>query len=558
MRKYALLLCMLMAFSAISTVAEVHTLVVLSQDDHSVYDINPVTGAVLKQVRLDGVPRDAIFSWDEQHIFVALPELGEVAIVDVTTFKQTGKIVNPAFKRTGGGVLGLSNSADGEKLYVGGEGGLYVYDPKLLIFNPEVNQPGKKIAISARDGQYFKPQGTTDKLYYPFRSDNQVVVVDTKTDNVVATVPVKGGPMDVVFVIGNEAWVQCEDGTIALIDTAKDVVKQTIQTGGKGAGRISIAADMRYVASTHKDSGDVTLLNPVDKKVVGTIKTGAGTSAASFAPINTGKDWVPDATTEMYVSNATSSELLDVDLATMAVAHRQKLGSGLTANFIHYTYGAGFAPPREGTDQRLLETDLFTAYTYRMFLYDVSPVHQHRGDMVGVWIGTGTAKNGCWDPTCPSNATNQGVGSGKLKLPYNNGDRITGSIMQQRRGVIHQEEGGSNSPPMSIMFEMKNNYYRQHNLKKVSALADAGFRKLYETPRAIGWETTIWPGDKPLVLPEGDFAQVYLGGGLLRLTQQDGKPQIIHRFYGDWDYTPGPHKLEALTNANRIIIVEFK
>ena len=562
MKRIAFLLCLWIFYPAASTFAEVHSLVVLSQDDHSVYDMNPMTGQVLKQCQLDGAPREAHFSWNEQYLFVSVPDAGEVAIVDVKTFKQIGKIENAEFKKPVGGALGtplgLAASSDGSKLYIGVEGGLLVYEQQLLIYNPEVQQTPKKIAVTPKDGQYFKVQGTTEKLYYPARKDNQVVVVDTKTDTVLKTIPVQGGPMDVVFLPGDEVWVDAADGSISIIDSSKDVVKQVIQTGGKGVGRIAVASDIRYVATTHKDSGDVTILQPMTKEVVKTVATGAGASSPAFAPKTESKGaYLPAPTDTLYVSDEGDSDVAVVDLTTMSVSHRQKVGKGLIGDLIHYTYGPGFSSPRESTDQRLLETDLFTVTTYRMYLYDVSPVHEHREDMVGVWIATGVAKNGCWDPSCPPEASNTGVGTPDYHLPYNNGYRLVSTIMHQRRGALHQEEGGSPSPPMSIMFAMKNNYYRQTQPPPLPDIMQPGFRKIDDIPRDVAYETTIWPGSKPVVLPKGDFAVVYLGGGLMRVVR-DGKPEIVHHYYGDWAVESYAHTIEALTNPVEMVIVEFK
>src|SRR5258708_3029480 len=86
--------------------AERHSLIVISENDHKVYDLNPATGQVLKEVTLRGAPREAIFSWDEKTLFVSVPDAEQVAIVDVATFKQTGQITSPEFKRPAGGLLG--------------------------------------------------------------------------------------------------------------------------------------------------------------------------------------------------------------------------------------------------------------------------------------------------------------------------------------------------------------------------------------------------------------------------------------------------------------------
>ena len=44
--------------------------------------------------------------------------------------------------------------------------------------------------------------------------------------------------------------------------------------------------------------------------------------------------------------------------------------------------------------------------------------------------------------------------------------------------ALHQEEGDSPSPPMSIMFAMKNNYYRQTQPPPLPDIMQPGFRKI--------------------------------------------------------------------------------
>ncbi len=57
-----------------------------------------------------------------------------------------------------------------------------------------------------KTGQHMLVHGPSNKLYYAFGKDNQVAVIDTLADKIVKTIAVKGGPTDVVFNMGWEAW----------------------------------------------------------------------------------------------------------------------------------------------------------------------------------------------------------------------------------------------------------------------------------------------------------------------------------------------------------------
>jgi DNA-binding beta-propeller fold protein YncE len=538
MRKLAYTVCVLLLSPATNLFAERHSVIVLSQGDHTVYDVNPSSGQVIKQCTLGGAPREAILSWDSKALFVSVPDAGHVAIIDMATFKEKGKIAVKSPR-------GLATTVDGAKLYVGVEGGLMIYDSRLSLHNPTMVQAGRKVSVSHTDGQYFKIQTTTDKLYYPHRRDNQVVVLDTKRDAIVKTIPVAGGPLDVLFLPGDEVWVKSEDGSITVIDSGKDQVARTFNTGGKGPGRIAAAADIRYVASTYSESGDTAVIHPIDKSVMAVVKTGAGSSSASFAPEAKGS------TSRLYVTNSSDSHVAVVDLSTMKIATTQKVGNGLIGGLIHYTFPHGWGPPRESTAQRLLETDLFTAYANAMFNGDVSPVHEHRSDLVAIFTGTGVAKIGCWSPTCPPDVVP------KTALPYSNSEGAAGTFSALSRGVIHQEEGVSPSPRRGIFFDLKNNYYRQTNPPRAQSLfASAGLRKLGESARATAWDLTLLPG-APFSFPDGDVAVVYLGGGLLRFVRE-GRPEIVNRYFNDWSWEPRAHTVEAISNPMRVAIVEFK
>lgn len=563
MRKLAFVLCLWLVIPSAHAIAEQHTLIVLSRDDHAIFEINPSSGEILKQVKLAGVPREAIFSWDEKTLFVTVPDAAQVAVIDLQKFIQTGQITNSAFKRPSGGSsgapLGLATSADDQKLYIGIEGGLLVYDQRLLVLNPEWPQTGQTIAVPVKDGRYFKVQGTTDKLYFPHRQENQVVVVDTKTDTVVKTIPVSGGPLDVTFVPGNEVWVQAEDGTIAIIDSSKDVVKQTIRTGAKGLGRIAIAPDIRFIAATFADSGETTILHPLEKKVLATVKTGSGPATPVFAPAAKGASGfaMKDPTVLLYVASVGGSEIALVNLEGMSVEKRHKVGQGLIGSLIRYRFGAGFVPPREGTAKRLMETDLFTARLNAMSLYDVSPVHEHREDMLGMFISSGVYKAGCWLPDCPPEATGSSLKNpGPGGLPYNNAWAEAGLMTGVTRGTLHVEEGGSPSPRRMLIFDLKNNYYRQTRPPRTSLLEKTTFRRFGETPRAIAWETMLKPGDK-VALPDGDFIVVYMNGGLFRKVR-NGKPEIVNRYYNEFDWESHAHSIESLSNFVRVVVLEIK
>src|SRR6266481_4602376 len=176
--------------------------------------------------------------------------------------------------------MALNN--DGSKLYIGTENadvsGVVVYDVKA-------GKVLKKIDLLLEGGHYLQIQPGTDKLYYPHRTDNRVVVVDTKTDRIVKIIPVAGGPVGVAFAPNGEVWFHEDgDGSVTVVDAKTDEVVKVIPTGGKGAGRMAVSADGRLAASTHSESADVAIIDTAKQAVVSTVKVGTGPGFPMFSP----------------------------------------------------------------------------------------------------------------------------------------------------------------------------------------------------------------------------------------------------------------------------------
>ena len=72
------------------------------------------------------------------------------------------------------------------------------------------------------------------------------------------------------------------DGTVSVIDTNKDEVVKTTQTGGKGSAHIVVAPDIRFLAVSHDESGDVSILRPITREIARTIRFGRGPLSPAF------------------------------------------------------------------------------------------------------------------------------------------------------------------------------------------------------------------------------------------------------------------------------------
>ena len=273
-------LCLLMS---VAVVAQNHTIIALSHNDHSVYKLDPATEKVLHQFKAPNQPHEAAISADGKTIYASIPlNASLVEIIDASTFSEKGKIESELFKKTpprggqpaspppaegqrrggrggeGGNLAaqlattalphGVALTNDGSKLYVGIENADV---PGLVEYNVKTGKVVKKIDLLLKGGHYFRIQPGTDKLYYPHRDDDRVVVLDTKTDKILKIIPVQGGPVGIDFAPNGKVWIhgdgdkEAGDGWVAVIDSKTDEVIKTIQTGGKGAGRMAVSPDSK-------------------------------------------------------------------------------------------------------------------------------------------------------------------------------------------------------------------------------------------------------------------------------------------------------------------------
>jgi len=295
-----------------------HTLVVLSHSNHTVYEMNPATGAIAHEFVAPDQPHEAAITADGATVFASVPAAGFVEILDGRTFKEKGRIDSDHFRRRDGKSAsphGMGLNADNTKLYIGTENADV---PGVVVYDVKAGKVLRKIDLLLRGGHYLQVHPATGKLYYPHRNDNRVVVIDTKTDRILKIIPVEGGPVGVAFAPNGEVWIHEDgDGSVTVVDSKTDEVTKVIPTAGTGAGRMAVSPDGRFAASTHSDSQDVAIIDTAAKTIRATVRIGKGPGFPSFSPDST----------RLYVMESGMGDVVVVDLATMSVASRYKIGT---------------------------------------------------------------------------------------------------------------------------------------------------------------------------------------------------------------------------------------
>lgn len=331
---------------AASLAAQTHTIIALSHRNHTVYEVDPIAGKVVREFKATDQPHEGAVTADGKTIFASIPLGSHVIILDGATFKEKGRIETDLFKRPPGSApIGTGENAsmtalphgvalnnDGSKLYIGVERAVV---PGIVVYDVKTGKVTKKIDLLLNGGHYLQIQPGTDKLYYPHRDDDRVVVLDTKTDKILKIIPVKGGPVGVAFAPNGEVWIHEDgDGSVTVIDSRKDEVVKVIPTGGKGAGRMAVSADGKWAASTHGGTEDVAIIDTAKKEVVATVKVGKGPGFPLFSPDNS----------KLYVMNSGMGDIAIVDLKDMKVSSRVKTG---TDPFGGALRNAGAKPPSQ-------------------------------------------------------------------------------------------------------------------------------------------------------------------------------------------------------------------
>ncbi|MCA1683019.1 MAG: beta-propeller fold lactonase family protein [Actinobacteria bacterium] len=170
--------------------------------------------------------------------------------------------------------------------------------------------PGPASAASAADG----------KAYVTNYFSNDVSVIDTSTNTVVATVAVGSNPQDVaVTPDGSRAYVvNTGEDTVSVIDTATNMVVATILlAGGSAPTGVALTPDGTRAYVTNTGSDTVSVIDTATNTVVATVAVGAGPQGVAVTPDGT----------RVYTANNFDSTVSVIDTATNTVVATVAVGA---------------------------------------------------------------------------------------------------------------------------------------------------------------------------------------------------------------------------------------
>jgi YVTN family beta-propeller protein len=245
----------------------VHQVNVLGDRHHSPVEvIDTATNLVITTVLIPGTGAKALlFSQDGRFAYVANNTVGEVDVIDTTTYQVTSIPTGPGCRR--------------------------------LALTP-----------------------TGDRLYATDNYGSNVSVIDTATNQVIATISVGVAPFDVgITPNGNEAYVTNQhDGTVSVIDTTTLTVIATIPTGML-CQQLKISPDGTKVFVQNGFSDTVSAIDTATHTVIATIPTGHHPWTILLSPNNR----------KLFVCNGHDTTVSVIDVASLTVsATIANVGSG--------------------------------------------------------------------------------------------------------------------------------------------------------------------------------------------------------------------------------------
>ena len=80
--------------------AQDHTVIALSHDDYTVYELNPVSGKIVSQFKAEHQPHEGVVTADGKTVYASIPSAGHVIVLDATqNLKLIKKIESEYFTR---------------------------------------------------------------------------------------------------------------------------------------------------------------------------------------------------------------------------------------------------------------------------------------------------------------------------------------------------------------------------------------------------------------------------------------------------------------------------
>jgi YVTN family beta-propeller protein len=220
-------------------------------------------------VELPGSGEDWVMSANQERLYVSVPSVNQIAVIDIPTWKSIGTI------EAGVKPMRVALQNDGRYLWIGNDGGVALLDTSTL-----------KVVTQIKTGAGNHEIAFTDDDRLAFVSNTQdgtVSIVDMRTLARVRDLKVGAQPAALTFSpLSKAVYVASEaDGTISVIDSNKMQIVSTIKTR-PGLNAIRVPAEGRFGFALNPAVNTVFVFDLTANRLVHQIPVGPGADQITF------------------------------------------------------------------------------------------------------------------------------------------------------------------------------------------------------------------------------------------------------------------------------------
>ncbi|HVR96279.1 MAG TPA: YncE family protein [Thermoanaerobaculia bacterium] len=243
-------------------------------EDATISVVDPLFGfgnsKLLSMVFLKSPGEDWALSGDERRLFVSMPEIGQVAAVDTSTWKVEADL--DAGPRPGRVML----QPDGQYLWVAHEGGVTAIDARSLRTAAVIPTGKGPYDLAVSDDSRF--------VFVVNEADGTVAVIDTGALARVANVATGARPVSIAWSkAAQAAYVShAGDGSIAVVRPGA-AEPARIAASSPGLGRLRFAPGGRLGFAVHPEKKQVLILDTASNRVVQTADVEAEPDLVTFS-----------------------------------------------------------------------------------------------------------------------------------------------------------------------------------------------------------------------------------------------------------------------------------
>lgn len=295
-------------------------LLVANKFSNSVLLINLETGRIAHEFEVGKEPHEVAVSPDEQFIVIGNYKDPSLTIID----------------RTSGGVVrnmplnehlkphGITFLSDTNKVLVTSE-----TQKSLLLIDVKSREIVKTINTAPHESHMVSYHRQNHWAVTTNLHSNSVSIISLKNDSLVANILVGENPEGIdISPNGKEIWVaNGNDNTIAIIDTDKLQVIETIPTGGFPI-RIKFTPDEQYAIVNCKGSKEINIFRTKDRRPIKSISLIRSKleEFLSHTQVPTGLIIHPNSSLA-FISTSNTDRIMIIDLKNMKVMKSLKVGN---------------------------------------------------------------------------------------------------------------------------------------------------------------------------------------------------------------------------------------